>query len=1161
MTGDRPDPDALLARFRATGAPADLGALFDRTAADLFRVAVATAPDAAAAEDAVQETFLAVVSAAPRWDPNRRAMPWLLGILKHKVEHERAKAGRSGPPPPDLAAADAEPARPVVDAEAAARAWSEIEALDEPYRSVALLRWRYGLLPAEIAHVRAEAPGTTRSLLSRALDRVRKSLRAVPAAFLQGGRSERGLDSVREGVLTAASRANAAPVLPWLTWRVAAGALALLFVGVGFVLFSGGGRDGAPEEPVSAASLRKRQDAAGNGPMVPTLAARPAEKAPAAIPPPPRATARGQVVTEDGQPVPGARITSAPRESDSFVVPPGFGGPAESDRIAATDADGRFEVPLADGEPTHELFASAEGRGPVVVGPVRAGSDTRIVLPAGAPWTGRVVDGRGRPIEGARVTALVLCSWFPLERGAVTDAEGKFSIHGLPSRVARLRLFSTAYEANAPGFETAVVKARASPGTIPQEVEIVLRRGSRWGGRVLDGDTARPLAGADVTLWSQGAATYFSTEYDQVGGLPPRLSPFHRRRIGSTKSDADGRWALDHVPCLAERPAPNDPRGPDAGPRIGTLEASAPGYASRSETPPRVVEDGESTFDFTLWRSGTVTGRVVRPDGSPAADATGFLETASPVRWGQRFTADSAGLYRVSGIPVSATEGAAVSVRPRWDAKKSVEVRARAGESATAPDLVLEPAAGESVRVSVRVVTEGGRPVERALVFWHRNGPAAALTDGSGLAAFDVPRAALARHPVVEFTARREGYAPASVRRKREELGSEEIRVLLPEGRAIGGRVSWSDGRPVVGAFVTAASTAPPPPPLEGDDPEWRAPPIQAISESDGSFLFTDLPDGDWTLSTSAPTTTSRTDAPVARVGPLRAGTSDVLLRFDVSSFDPGIRVTGRVVDDRTGVPVSAAFVRWRRADASLAAATDATGTFAIDVPEGTWTVRVSATDYRLTVLENVGIAGGAAPVSLEIRLSQGAVISGVVTGFPPTEPGGRELWFTGAEGNGGSAPVGADGRFRVTGLVPGAYVVTWAAPSVPDQGPVRAFAAPTRLVVTDRDASVDVGLAPAGALSVTTDDTALPIAGRSDEADAAARARVEKSAWVVRDSAGQVVLRRAHAMRGRLGGLDRVVLPPGRYRVELERPGVPVAAADVEIAAASHVVRTLGRP
>ena len=71
-------PEIHLARYRATGRPADLAGLFDATAAELFRVALHLSPDAATAEDVLQATFLAVLERASAWDPSRPALPWLL---------------------------------------------------------------------------------------------------------------------------------------------------------------------------------------------------------------------------------------------------------------------------------------------------------------------------------------------------------------------------------------------------------------------------------------------------------------------------------------------------------------------------------------------------------------------------------------------------------------------------------------------------------------------------------------------------------------------------------------------------------------------------------------------------------------------------------------------------------------------------------------------------------------------------------------------------------------------------------------------------------------------------------------------------------------------------------------------------------------------------
>lgn len=80
---DRP-LDTLLARFREGDTDA-LAAIFDATAPGLFRTALHVAPDVVAAEDAVQEAFLAFLVAARAGVEIREVGPWLAGTLRNKV--------------------------------------------------------------------------------------------------------------------------------------------------------------------------------------------------------------------------------------------------------------------------------------------------------------------------------------------------------------------------------------------------------------------------------------------------------------------------------------------------------------------------------------------------------------------------------------------------------------------------------------------------------------------------------------------------------------------------------------------------------------------------------------------------------------------------------------------------------------------------------------------------------------------------------------------------------------------------------------------------------------------------------------------------------------------------------------------------------------------
>src|SRR5262245_44905476 len=177
--------DELWRRFRDDGDATALGALFDAVSPELFRVALALAPDAASAEDALQETWLVALRSAPRHDLARPVVPWLAGILRKKVHDARRRARRPDErrvarrSPPD------DPALAAQSADEVARLRAAIDALPASQRAVAVLRWRYGLEPAEIADARGLPPGTVRSLLHRALARLRRRMTAVPA-FVAG---------------------------------------------------------------------------------------------------------------------------------------------------------------------------------------------------------------------------------------------------------------------------------------------------------------------------------------------------------------------------------------------------------------------------------------------------------------------------------------------------------------------------------------------------------------------------------------------------------------------------------------------------------------------------------------------------------------------------------------------------------------------------------------------------------------------------------------------------------------------------------------------------------------------------------------------------------------------------------------------------------------
>jgi len=163
-----------------------------------FRTAFVIAGGSADAEDAAQEGFVKAWSALPRFRAGSPFRPWLLAIVANEARNRR----RSGRRQDDLALRVAED-RPSGDAapspEAAALATEQrrlllaaVGRLGETDRQVIACRFFLELSEAEMAAALGCRPGTVKSRLSRALERLRAVLAeqgAGPLAMpgLQGG--------------------------------------------------------------------------------------------------------------------------------------------------------------------------------------------------------------------------------------------------------------------------------------------------------------------------------------------------------------------------------------------------------------------------------------------------------------------------------------------------------------------------------------------------------------------------------------------------------------------------------------------------------------------------------------------------------------------------------------------------------------------------------------------------------------------------------------------------------------------------------------------------------------------------------------------------------------------------------------------------------------
>lgn len=175
--------DVQFARFCRTGDAAALGSVFDRTAPELVRIACYLTGNRADAEDLVQRTFLAAIERRASFAAERRAMPWLCGILaNHARQLQRDRARR-----PVRAVADepsSDPATEAAQRELDERLQQLRSELSAPYADVLQLHLEQGLTAKEIAGRLARPAGTVRTQLVRALAQLKQRL---PDGFVAGG--------------------------------------------------------------------------------------------------------------------------------------------------------------------------------------------------------------------------------------------------------------------------------------------------------------------------------------------------------------------------------------------------------------------------------------------------------------------------------------------------------------------------------------------------------------------------------------------------------------------------------------------------------------------------------------------------------------------------------------------------------------------------------------------------------------------------------------------------------------------------------------------------------------------------------------------------------------------------------------------------------------
>lgn len=153
----------------AQGSRDDLSALYEKLKKPLFLFALSILGDYAAAEDAVQDTFVALMNHAGQYRRGTNARAWLFTIARNHCLNELKKRRSE---PLDEQKPDGAPG-PEDVASSAANFLRLLAPLDEMERQLLALRFSGGLNHRQAAEVLGVTPAAARKRYARAIQKLR----------------------------------------------------------------------------------------------------------------------------------------------------------------------------------------------------------------------------------------------------------------------------------------------------------------------------------------------------------------------------------------------------------------------------------------------------------------------------------------------------------------------------------------------------------------------------------------------------------------------------------------------------------------------------------------------------------------------------------------------------------------------------------------------------------------------------------------------------------------------------------------------------------------------------------------------------------------------------------------------------------------------------
>jgi RNA polymerase sigma-70 factor (ECF subfamily) len=538
------------------------------------RLARELVADAAAADDVVQEAWLAATRKPPSED--RPLRQWLGRVLRNAARQrsrsERRRAAREhvsarseALPGPDELVERLDSQRALAE---------ELAKLDEPFRSTVLLRFFEDLEPSEIARRQGLPSGTVRWRLKRGLDELRSRLdarfggrrrwglmlvpiarMAVPPAPPVPAPSQASAQSSPMVLSSGATAALTGAMVMNLGLKVAAGAAGLFAVVMGGLWLSGVDPlyvlPWSAEPPVEVAFRPLAAPPAS--PVEPGIDAREAiatprsevapEPVPAAAQVEPATTMviRAGAFDSAGAPLAGATLRAVYRLGEPS--PPSGPDGALRMELEVDARQGGIEVLIERaGFATQLAHALPQPGGEVYLGNFR--------LEPGGAISGRVADPAGRGVPGVLITlGEASPSRGDLEQRRYqfyvdqaprveSQADGSFLLLGAPQGFARVWASGEGWLASASGpvevrsgLESAGVDIVLDPLVDTMQVR----------GVVLD-PQGKPLphAGLEYEQREQGNVMRGTRSADQDGGFEWVIHP--KARLDLTATDPEGRY-------------------------------------------------------------------------------------------------------------------------------------------------------------------------------------------------------------------------------------------------------------------------------------------------------------------------------------------------------------------------------------------------------------------------------------------------------------------------------------------------------------------------------------------------------------------------------------------------------------------------------------------